>query len=159
MDLQEVKYKDLNNLKRMKTMDDVESAAHSQGYEVTGAETHGKYGSHSTVDLRHRKSGEKVQPDKDRGSIGGKKVGKGGEVDSTMVNTVAQALKADMKKRGRVDKTPKAKSERKAQANQDIQNKVERQKKQGKSPRNMEKVKPRTRKTFEEFVIELDNTL
>ena len=66
MDLQEVKYKDLNNLKKMKTMDDVKRAAHSQGYDVSDSGTHGKYGSHSTVELRHRKTGEKVSKQRQR---------------------------------------------------------------------------------------------
>ena len=153
MDLQELEYKHLGDNKKIKTMDDLKRAAHSQGYEVTDSGTHKKYGSHGTVDLRHRKTGERVKPDKDRGSIGGKKVGKGGEVDNTTIKTVSSALKADMRSRGRVDKTPKAKDQRKTQMNQDIQSKVERQQKQSKSPRNMEKVKPRVRKTFEEFMV------
>ena len=159
MDLQELEYKHLANPKKVKTMDDLKRAAHSQGYEVTDAGTHKKYGSHGTVELRHRKSGERVQANKDRGSIGGKKVGKGGEIDNTTRNTVADALKADMRKRGRVDKTDAAKAKRKSQMNQDIKDKVEKQKKQSKSPRNMEKVKPRVRKTFEEFMMELDTVL
>ena len=114
--LTEVKYKDLNNLKVIKTMDDVKRAAHSQGYEVTDSGTHAKHGSHGTVSLQHRKTGEPVEAGKDRGAIGGKKTGKAGEVESTTVNTVAQALKADMKKRGRVDKRPAAKAARKAEA-------------------------------------------
>ena len=117
--LDEVAYKDLNNLKKVKTMDDVKRAAHSQGYEVADSGTHSKYGSHGTVNLRHRKSGEPVQANKDRGAIGGKKPGKGGQVDSTVVNTVASALKADMKARGRVDKTPAGKAKRAAQAETD----------------------------------------
>ena len=147
MDLQEVKYKDLNNLKKMKTMDDVKRAAHSQGYDVSDSGTHSKYGSHSTVELRHRKTGEKVSAGKDRGSIGGKKPGKGGEIDSTVANTVSQALKADMKKRGRVDKTPKAKEARKAEA---AANKEKKAKERD----------PFTRgKTFEEFMTGLDTDI
>ena len=114
--LNEVKFTDLNNLKKVKTMDDVKKAAHSQGYEARDAKTHDKYGSHSTLDLYHRKSGERVKPAKDRGAIGGKKVAGGGAVDSTVVNTVSDAIKQDVRERGRKDKRPAAKKKRKAEA-------------------------------------------
>ena len=134
--LWETKLTDLNNLRRIKTMDDVKRAAHSQGYDAQEAD-HDKYGSHGVVELTHRKTGERVEPAKDRGSIGGKKKGKGGEVESTTVNTVADAIKQDITKRGRADKRPAAKAKRKAEA-------------QTNKERKQQQRNPFTRKTYKE---------
>ena len=123
--LQEVAYKDLNNLKKIKNIKDLKRAAHSQGYEVTDDGTHGKHGSHGTVNIRHRKSGEPVQAAKDRGAIGGKKQGKGGELESTTVNTFADALRADMRKRGR--RKPNTPEQKQAIRKQAAENKARKQ--------------------------------
>ena len=152
-DLEEGKreYKNLNNLKTNKTLDDVKAGAYAQGYEVKDAATHDKYGSHSTMDVIHRKTGERVKPAKDRGSIGGKKVGKGGQVDTTIVNTVASAIKGDMRARGRQDKRPQAVADRKERMKSDLAKKQARRaapfgkKADGTGPK---------KRTFESFMYE-----
>ena len=112
--LDEVKYKDLNNLKKIKSTDDLKKAAHSQGYEAS-VDPHPKYGSHSVVNLRHRKSGETVKKPDGR-EIGGKNP-QGGKInDTTITNTVADAIRSDAKRRGRVDKTPEGKAKRAKEA-------------------------------------------
>ena len=111
MDIQEVKYNDLNSIKKLKSVKDVQRAAHSQGYDVS--EPKNSVGGHYTVDLTHRKTGQKVTP-RSGGKLGGSD--RSGNVDSTLVNQVAQTIKGDAADRGRVDKRPKAKAERKAQA-------------------------------------------
>ena len=104
--LNEVKYKDLNTLSVIKSKDDLSKAAHSQGYSAD-MKPHPKYGSHSLVDLKHRKSGDDVKKSDDR-EIGGKKTGPGGKItDTTVINTTADAIKNDINKRGRTDKTEK----------------------------------------------------
>jgi hypothetical protein len=115
--LDEVKYKDLNRTSEMNTTDKLKKGAYSQGYEAD-IQTHPKYGSHSIVNLRHRKSGESVKKPDGR-EIGGKNP-KGGKItDTTVINTMADAIRTDAKARGRVDKTPegKAKRAKEAQAN------------------------------------------
>ena len=111
MDIQEVKYNDLNSTKKLKSVQDVQRAAHSQGYDVS--EPKNSVGDHYTVDLTHRKTGQKVTP-RYGGKLGGSDRGKG--VDTTLVNQVAQTIKGDAASRGRVDKRPAAKEARKAQA-------------------------------------------
>jgi len=111
MDINEVKYNDLNNVKKLKSVKDVQRAAHSQGYNIS--EPKNSVGDHYTVDLTHRKTGQKVTP-RSGGKLGGSD--RGGGVDSTLVNQVASTIKGDSSSRGRVDKRPKAKAERKAQA-------------------------------------------
>ncbi len=112
LNLDEVKYNDLNNTKKLKTVKDVQQAAHSQGYDVSSPKT--GVGDHFDVELTHRKSGQKVTP-RHGGKLGGSSQ-RGDRVDSTLVNQVAGSIKADAAARGRVDKRPKAKAERKAQA-------------------------------------------
>ena len=109
--LNEVKYKDLNKLSSIKNTDDLGRAAHSQGYSAD-VKPHPKYGSHSLVDLKHRKSGDDVKKSDGR-EIGGKKTGAGGKItDTTVINTTADAIKNDINKRGRVNKTDKPTKER-----------------------------------------------
>ena len=109
--LNEVKYKDLNKLSAIKSKDDLSRAAHSQGYSAD-VKPHPKYGSHSLVDLKHRKSGDDVKKSDGR-EIGGKKTGPGGKItDTTVINTTADAIKNDINKRGRTDKTEKPTKDR-----------------------------------------------
>ena len=138
--LNEVKFTDLNNIKVVNNMKKLRQAAHSQGYDVSDKETHGKYGSHSTVEIRHRKTGETVKKPDGR-EAGGKVSAKG--MDTTTLNTVADAIKNDARARGRVDKRPAAKAKRKAEA--------EANRKAKKKARD-----PFTRKkTFEEFMSQM----
>ena len=111
MDINEVKYNDLNSIKKLKSVKDVQRAAHSQGYDVS--EPKNSVGDHYTVDLTHRKSGQKVTP-RSGGKLGGSD--RAGNVDSTLVNQVASTIKGDAADRGRVDKRPAAKAKRKAEA-------------------------------------------
>ena len=113
INLDEVKYTDLNNTKKLKSVKDVQRAAHSQGYDVS--EPKQSVGDHYTVDLTHRKTGQKVSP-RSGGALGGSHTGRKGGVDSTLINQVAGAIKADAANRGRVDKRPAAKLVRKHQA-------------------------------------------
>ena len=106
--LDEVAYKDLNNLKKVKSMKDVKRAAHSQGYELS--EPRKGVGDHYDVDLTHRKSGNKVTPSRG-GKLGGAKKS-GDTVDTTLINQVAASIKNDAAARGRVDKTPAGKAKR-----------------------------------------------
>ena len=100
--LNEVKYKDLSNLKKIKSVGDVQKAAHSQGYKVSDPKQ--GVGDHYDVDMTHRKSGDKVTPSRG-GTLGGAHRGK--NVDTTLVNQAAASLKNDAAARGRVDKTDK----------------------------------------------------
>ncbi len=111
MDINEVKYNDLNSTKKLKSVQDVQRAAHSQGYDVS--EPKNSVGDHYTVDLTHRKTGQKVTP-RHGGKLGGSDNGKG--VDTTLVNQVASTIKGDAAARGRVDKRGPAKAKRKAEA-------------------------------------------
>ena len=137
--LNEVKYSDLNNTRVVNSMDKLKRAAHSQGYTVSDKQTHGKYGSHSTVDITHRKTGESVKKPDGR-EAGGKMSGKG--LDSTTLNTVAASIRNDARARGRVDKRPAAKAKRKAEAEA---NRAAKQKARDPFTRN---------KTFEQFMYE-----
>lgn len=111
LNLNEVKYKDLNKLSKIKKTDDLEKAAHSQGYSAK-VKPHPKYGSHSVVDLKHQKSGEDVKKPDGR-EIGGKKPGAGGKItDTTVINTTADAIKSHINKIGRTDKTEKPTKDR-----------------------------------------------
>ena len=109
--INEVKYNDLNSIKKLKSIKDVQKAAHSQGYDVS--EPKNSVGDHYTVDLTHRKSGKKVTP-RSGGKLGGSD--RSGNVDSTLVNQVASTIKGDAADRGRVDKRAPAKAKRKAEA-------------------------------------------
>ena len=157
MDLQETKFKDLNNQKKTETIKDQQKAVYSQGYEMSEPTKVPRQGSHFRVDLTHRKTGEKVKQPDGR-DIGGARE-KSGALDNSLRNTTAAAIKAHARKIGRVDKTPGAVKKRKAEANKNIRDKMARQAKQSKSPRNMEKVKPRTRLTFEEWMMNCNDSL
>ena len=133
--INEVKYNDLNNIKKLKSVKDVQRAAHSQGYDVS--EPKNSVGDHYTVDLTHRKSGQKVTP-RSGGKLGGSD--RGGNVDSTLVNQVASTIKGDAASRGRVDKRPAAKAKRKAEAAANKEKKT-----QNRDPFKRQK-------TFEEFM-------
>ena len=133
--LDEVAWKDLNNLKKVKSMKDVKRAAHSQGYQLS--EPRKGVGDHYDVDLTHRKSGSKVTPSRG-GKLGGAHKS-GGKVDTTLVNQVAASIKNDARARGRVDKRPKAKAERKAQA---VANKA----------KKMKNRDPFTRESYDEWM-------
>ena len=111
--LDEVKYNDLNNIKKLKSIKDVQRAAHSQGYDIS--EPKQSVGDHYTVDMTHRKTGQKVSP-RSGGKLGGSHTGGKGGVDSTLINQVAGTIKADAADRGRVDKRPAAKKARREQA-------------------------------------------
>ena len=133
--INEVKYNDLNNIKKLKSVKDVQRAAHSQGYDVS--EPKNSVGDHYTVDLTHRKSGKKVTP-RSGGKLGGSD--RAGGVDSTLVNQVASTIKGDAASRGRVDKRPAAKAKRKAEAAANKEKKTQ----------NRDSFK--RQKTFEEFM-------
>lgn len=138
--LQETKYTDLNNLKKHKSIKDVQKSAHSQGYDVS--EPKQSVGDHYTVDMTHRKTGEKVSP-RSGGKLGASYKGK--NLDTTLVNQISSTIKADAAARGRVDKTPKAKAKRKEEA---AKNKAD--KKRDRDPFTR-------RKTYEEFMCQLEN--
>ena len=140
--LDEVKYNDLNSIKKLKSVKDVQRAAHSQGYNVS--EPKQGVGDHYDVDLTHRKTGQKVTPSRG-GKLGGA-VKSGDKVDTTLINQVANSIKQDAAARGRVDKRPKAKAERKKQA---VANKAAKAKARDPFTRN---------KTFESFMLECVNT-
>ena len=134
MDIQEVKYNDLNNIKKLKRVGDVQRAAHSQGYNISNPKQ--SVGDHYTVDLTHRKSGDNVRP-RSGGKLGGSD--RGGGVDSTLVNQSAGTIKNDAESRGRVNKTDMATKKRRDQMNADSSSKREKQKARpfgGKSERN-----------------------
>ena len=133
--INEVKYNDLNNIKKLKSVKDVQRAAHSQGYDVS--EPKNSVGDHYTVDLTHRKSGQKVTP-RSGGKLGGSD--RSGNVDSTLVNQVASTIKGDAAERGRVDKRPAAKAKRKEEAAANKEKKA-----QNRDPFKRQK-------TFEEFM-------
>jgi len=148
-DLVEVKFSDLNNVKKIKTMKDLQRAAHSQGYDVEDTGTVDGAGSHGAVKLRHRKSGEEVKKEGGVGRLGGKKKGKGGEIESTTINTVSDALRKDaVEKRGRVDKRPAAKAKRKKEA---AENKARKQK--NRDPFTREEVELKTFECFMEATV------
>ncbi len=114
MDIQEVKYSDLNSNQKLKSVKDVQRAAHSQGYDVS--EPKDSVGDHYTVDLTHRKTGQRVTP-RHGGKLGGSKKGKdGSNVDNTFIKQVSSTIKSDAADRGRVDKRAPAKAKRKAEA-------------------------------------------
>lgn len=111
--LNEVKFADLNNQKKTQTIRDMQKAAHSQGYDMSDPKDVPGAGKHFTVDLTHRKTGQKVSAKS--GNLGGSKE-KGGALDNTLRNKTAQAIKDHAKSIGRVDKRPAAKAKRKAEA-------------------------------------------
>ena len=112
--LNEVKYKDLSNLKKIKSVRDVQRAAHSQGYSMSDPKQ--GVGDHYDVDLKHRKSGKGVTPSRG-GKLGGAFRGK--NVDTTLVNQAAASIKNDAAARGRVDKTDKPTKERRDKMDSD----------------------------------------
>ena len=113
--LSEVKYGDLHNIRKHNTHKKLQKAYHSQGYELGDLRTDEKVGSHKRASLTHRKSGERITDDgKDFGGHGTRS--DGSDMDSVMSIKLNRAAKEDMAKRGRVDKRPAAKKERKDQA-------------------------------------------
>ena len=111
--LWETKLSDLNSLKKLKTHRDLQKAAHSQGYDLSDKRQDDKYGSHSRMTLKHRKTGEELRNDRNK-EFGGHDVGK--DTDTSAVNTVSKAIKAHIGKIGRQDKRPEAKAKRKEEA-------------------------------------------
>lgn len=148
--INEVKFTDLNKQDKTKTIGDIQKAAHSQGYDVSDPKMKSNQGDHYEVELTHRKTGQKVKNTRG-GSFGdsvkGKSPSRKSEAGNTIRNQVAQSIRADATSRGRVDKRPKAKAERKAQA---AMNKK----------RKMNDRDPFKRgKTFEEFLNKCNNLL
>lgn len=147
--LQEVAYKDLNKGNKTRTLGDMQRAAHSQGYDMGDPTPSQNQGDHYTFDLKHRKTGERVKAVGGARSFGGAVHGKLGRKyqpkGNTERNSVSAAMKADMAKRGRVNKTPKAKAKRAEEAKK---NKEAKAKARDPFTRN----KPT--KTFEEFIYE-----
>ena len=113
MHLNETAFSDLNKVSETDTIKKQRQAAHSQGYDMSEPRKTG-VGAHFTVDLTHRKTGERVTHP-DGGSLGGSKE-KSGRLDNTLRNRTKDAIKAHMTKIGRVDKRPAAKAKRKAEA-------------------------------------------
>ena len=142
LNLSEVKYNDLNSIKKLKSVKDVQKAAHSQGYDVS--EPKQGVGDHYDVDLTHRKTGQKVTPSRG-GTLGGAHKS-GGKVDTTLVNQVAASIKRDRESRGGMDKRPAAKAKRKEEA---TANKAKKQRDRD----------PFTRKKFESFMNEVKSVI
>ena len=147
--LQEVAYKDLNKGSKTKSLGDMQKAAHSQGYDMSDPTPTQNQGDHYSFDLKHRKTGEPVKAVRGARAFGGAIHGKLGRKyqpkGNTERNSVSSAIKADMAKRGRVNKTPKAKAKRaeEAKANKEAKTKA-------RDPFTRNKPS----KTFEEFVLE-----
>ena len=176
--LNEVKYKDLSNLKKIKSVGDVQKAAHSQGYSVSDPKQ--GVGDHYDVTMKHRKSGEGVTPSRG-GKLGGAHRGK--NVDTTLVNQAAASMKNDAASRGRVDKTDKptkdrrdkmdsdAAAKRAKQASRPFGGKNERHggsaaapgvrsaPRPDKNSRSSERRRKTGWKTFEDFMWDMDNQL
>ena len=176
--LNEVKYKDLSNLKKIKSVGDVQKAAHSQGYSVSDPKQ--GVGDHYDVTMKHRKSGEGVTPSRG-GKLGGAHRGK--NVDTTLVNQAAASMKNDAAARGRVDKTDKPTKDRRDKMDSDAAAKRAKQAarpfggknerhggsaaapgvrsapKPDKNSRSSERRKKTGWKTFEDFMWDMDNQL
>ena len=114
MNINEVKYNQLNSRSKTQTIKDNQKAAHSQGYTLGDPVKTGT-GSHFTNTLTHRKTGERVSNASGTARIGGT-TEKGGDLDNTLRNGVSDAIKADRKARGGVDRRPAAKAKRKEEA-------------------------------------------
>ena len=176
--LNEVKYKDLSNLKKIKSVGDVQKAAHSQGYSVSDPKQ--GVGDHYDVTMKHRKSGEGVTPSRG-GKLGGAHRGK--NVDTTLVNQAAASMKNDAAARGRVDKTDKPTKDRRDKMDSDAAAKRAKQAarpfggknerhggsaaapgvrsapKPDKNSRSSERRRKTGWKTFEDFMWDMDNQL
>ena len=176
--LNEVKYKDLSNLKKIKSVGDVQKAAHSQGYSVSDPKQ--GVGDHYDVTMKHRKSGEGVTPSRG-GKLGGAHRGK--NVDTTLVNQAAASMKNDAAARGRVDKTDKPTKDRRDKMDSDAAAKRAKQAarpfggknerhggsaaapgvrsapKPDKNSRSSERRRKTGWKTFEDFMWDVDNQL
>ena len=140
--LQETKLSDINNTKKIKTHKDLQKAMHSQGYDLSDKRKDDNYGSHSRMTLTHRKTGEELRNDRGQ-EFGGHSVGK--DTDTSAINTISQAVKRHIDKIGRADKRPKAKEKRKEEA------------KANKDKKQRDRDPFTRRKTYEQFVIELDS--
>lgn len=143
-----LQYKDMRDTKKISKMDDLKRSVYNQGYEIQTPKTHDKYGTHGTMNVVHRKTGEPVQADKDRGAIGGKKQGKAGELGGSVMDSVNDAVRADMRKRGKVNKTPEGKEKRKAEMKANL----EKKRKQKTMGMTDIKADQRKKRTFEEFM-------
>lgn len=144
-------YSDLNTTSKIKSVDDLKRAAHNQGYEAS-VRRHPTVGSHSIVDVKHRKTGEPVKKPGGQ-EIGGKNP-KGGKItDTTVINTMSQAIRSDRKRRGGTDKTPEGKAKTKAKMKADLE--AKRKKAHG----GLTMLKPQKKRTFESFMSFCVNTL
>ena len=146
-----LQYKDMRDSKKVNSEDELRRSVHNQGYSMDKPSTVSGYGSHTKGDVYHRKSGEKVSA-ASGGNIGGGKGKANGQLGKSVQDQVNKAVRADMAKRGAENRTEPAVQKKKDKANQNIKDKVSKQQSQGKSERNMEKVKPRVRMKFEEFM-------
>lgn len=152
-----LQFKDMRDTKKISTTDDLKRSVYNQGYSMDEPKTVSGYGSHTKGDVYHRKSGEKVSA-ASGGNIGGGKGKENGQLGKSVQDQVNKAVRADMAKRSAVNRTEPAVQKKKDKANQDIKNKVASQQANGKSERNMAKVKPRSRMKFEEFMTICEQT-
>jgi len=146
-----LQYKDMRDTKKINSDSELKRSVYNQGYTMDKPSTVSGYGSHVKGDVYHRKSGEKVSA-ASGGNIGGGKGKNNGQLGGNVQDQVNKAVRADMKRRGAVNRTSGAVQKKKDSANKNISDKVEKQKQSGKSERNMKGVKPRSRMRFEEFV-------
>ena len=147
-----LQYKDMRDTKKISTTDDLKRSVHNQGYSMDEPKTVSGYGSHTKGDVYHRKSGEKVSS-QSGANIGGGRAKGNGQLGKSHQDQVNKAVRADMVKRGAVNRTEPEVQKKKDTANQNIKSKVAKQQANGKSERNMAKVKPRSRMKFEEFMM------
>lgn len=112
---------DLNNPKKMRDHDTLQKAMWSQGYELSDKRRDDKYGSHSRMSLRHRKTGEELKNDRGQ-DFGGHSVGK--DTDTTALNTMTKAVKQHMARTGKVDRREDAVKQRKAEAEENKRRKA-----------------------------------
>ena len=117
-ELTEVKFRELNKVGKTGTVEKMQKGAHSQGYTVSDPKMQGNQGDHMTVDVTHRKTGEKIKNVKGGsfgGSVSGRSPNRASSTDNTFRNQVAASIQADAVARGRKDKRPAAKAARKEQ--------------------------------------------
>ena len=95
-----VGYNDLNNQKRTQSVKDMQKAVYNQGYEMSDPKPVPGEGTHFTVDLTHRKTGQKIKPRS--GNLGGAKE-KSGSLDNTLRNLTAKTVKDHIASIGRKD--------------------------------------------------------
>ena len=116
-ELFETKYNQMANPSKSGDIGKLKKTAHSQGYDVSEPKDVKGTG-HYSVDLTHRKTGQKVK-NTSGGNFGGSAHGNLSDktpTDNTVRNQISQSIKADRKARGGVDKRPEAKKARKAEA-------------------------------------------